>query len=105
MYIRNNFGVMTENQQDKFVSLEAKVRVLIEKFEAEVEKNKELNAKISEVEMKLHDLTVEKDKLQSEYDSLKLVKFLNLNEEQAKAERDRLRLMVKKIDKCISLIK
>jgi len=85
--------------------LEAKVRVLIEKFEAEVEKNKELNAKISEVEMKLHDLTVEKDKLQSEYDSLKLVKSLNLNEEQAKAERDRLRLMVKKIDKCISLIK
>ena len=52
MYIRNNFGVMTENQQDKFVSLEAKVRVLIEKFEAEVEKNKELNAKISEVEMR-----------------------------------------------------
>ena len=89
MYIRNNFGVMTENQQDKFVSLEAKVRVLIEKFEAEVEKNKELNAKISEIEMKLRDLTVEKDRLQSQYDNLKLVKSLNLNEEQAKAEREK----------------
>ena len=105
MYIRNNFGVMTENQQDKFVSLESKVKVLIERFDAEVEKNKELNAKISEIEMKLRDLTVEKDRLQSQYDNLKLVKSLNLNEEQAKAERDRLRLMVKKIDKCISLIK
>lgn len=105
MYIRINFGVMTENQQDKFVSLEAKVRVLIEKFEAEVKKNEELNAKISEVESKLRDLTEERDKLQAQYDNLKLVKSLNFNEEQARAERDRLRLMVKKIDKCISLIK
>ncbi len=96
---------MTENQQDKFVSLEAKVRVLIEKFEAEVKKNQELNAKISDAEAKLRDLTEEKDKLQAQYDNLKLVKSLNFNEEQAKAERDRLRLMVKKIDKCISLIK
>ena len=79
MYIRNNFGVMTENQQDKFVSLEAKVKVLIERFEAEVEKNKELNAKISEIEMKLRDLTVEKDRLQSQYDNLKLVKSLLVN--------------------------
>ncbi len=81
------------------------MRVLIERFEAEVEKNRVLNEKISETEAKLQDLTREKAELQAQYDSLKLVKSLNLNVEQAKAERDRLRLMVKKIDKCISLIK
>lgn len=96
---------MTENQQDKFVSLEAKVRVLIEKFETEVKKNEELNAKISDVEAKLRDLTKENEELKTKYNDLKLVKSLNLDVEQARAERDRLRLMVKKIDKCISLIK
>lgn len=81
------------------------MRVLIEKFEAEVEKNKALIERINEAEAKLRDLAVEKEELQSQYDNLKLVKSLNFNAEQAKAERDRLRLMVKKIDKCISLIK
>ena len=96
---------MTEEQKNKLQKIEGLTRVLLENHSQLKEELSELRNELLKVNEDLDECHGEIARLQLENASLKSATAVSYTKDEAIAEKERLKNLVRKIDKCISLLK
>lgn len=96
---------MTEEQQNKLLRIESLTRVLLEKHAQLKEELLELQNEILKLNNELDVCHNQIVNLNLENASLKTATAVTYTKDEAIAEKERLKNLVRKIDKCINLLK
>lgn len=95
---------MTEDQQKLLDNFEIKLHRVIYLCDELKKKKLELEKALDQEKMKNEILTVELNNLRQDYSNLKTATMLSLRSEDVKDSKKRLVVLVREIDKCISLM-
>ncbi|MBR1387489.1 MAG: hypothetical protein IJ553_03660 [Alloprevotella sp.] len=96
---------MKDNHLADLAALEYAVNQLLEQLQALKAENLQLKEQLVSSQAKSESLHAEKQHLQEDYERLKLAKMLDLGTDEVKDARQRVDSLIRKVDRCISLIK
>ncbi|MBO5181977.1 MAG: hypothetical protein J6B92_08835 [Paraprevotella sp.] len=96
---------MPTQEEQLIKTLQAHVRLLIERYRKVVAENEELYGMVDEKEKTIESLQKEKEGLARQYQNLKLAKMIEIGDNDMKNAKNRLSKLVRDVDKCIALLK
>ncbi len=94
---------MTANEQTLAV-FEARIRQLILRFQQLKKENQELVAQVEEDKKNLDTLRAKFDQQQSDYQSLKMAKMIEITDGDLAGAKDRLSKLIRDVNKCIAIL-
>lgn len=95
---------MTEDERHRVQQFEARVRQLLLQYQTLQKVNKELNETVSQKEEEIAQLQQELSQSQSDYQTLKLAKMIEISDGDIKETRQRISRLVREVNKCIGLL-
>ncbi len=93
---------MDPELQDTLKRLIGKTEVLVEKYNALKSEKEAVDKENARLKAGLASMTERLEKLQQDYDYLKLARTISTNRDEVNRNRDMLGKLVQDIDKCIS---
>ena len=96
---------MTENDRTVIANFEEKLHRLVFEYKQNVERNKELTAKVQQKENALKELELHCVALEKNYNNLKQAKILSLNDTAVNETKEKISKLVREIDRCIESLK
>ncbi len=93
---------MGSELQDTLARLMGKTEVLVEKYNALKAEKEAVDKEVAELRNGIVAMAKRLEKLQQDYDYLKLARTISTNREELNRNRDMLGKLVQDIDKCIS---
>ena len=100
-----SYFVMNQELKDLIIRLETRVRQLILQQAQLKEEKRKLCEQLNEKDDKILNLEIKNEELQQLYSHLKMAKYIDMADNDAKDMRGRIRTMVRDIDRCISMLK
>ncbi len=94
---------MTANEQNIAV-FESRIRQLILSFQQLKKENQELSLQVAEGKKELDMLRVKLDQKQSDYDSLKMAKMLEITDGDLSGAKTRISKLIRDVNKCIAIL-
>lgn len=95
---------MTKEEELNLQKLETRVRQLILAHKDLEAQNGNMLNKLALQEKRVLELQAENEKLQKQYETLKMAKILEVSGGDVRDVRKRLNSLVKEVDKCIALL-
>lgn len=95
---------MTPDERQTIRQFEAKIRNLIAKFIVLQKENSDLYTELEKKEEEISLLKHDKDKLQSDYDNLRLAKMIEISDADFKDAKKRITALVREVNKCINML-
>lgn len=96
---------MNKELKELIVRLETRTRQLILQQEKLQEEQKELRLQLQQKDEEILNLQIQNEELKQQYSHLKMAKYIDMADNDAKDMRGRIRTMVRDIDRCISMLK
>ena len=110
-YIRNNtyfcaefFEFMTEEQIKTMRIFEVRVHQILQLCDRLKDENALLNSQLEEQRIVIGSLNENYSRLKNKYDNLKIAQVIYASRGDFKATKDRLKDLVREVDKCITLL-
>ncbi len=94
---------MTANEQN-IAAFESRVRQLILRFQQLKKENHELSLQVAAGKKALDVLRVQLDQKQSDYDSLKMAKMLEITDGDLSGAKARISKLIRDVNKCIAIL-
>lgn len=95
---------MTKEEELNLQKLETRVRQLILAHKDLEAQSSNMLSKLALQEKRVLELQAENEKLQKQYETLKMAKILEVSGGDVRDVRKRLNSLVKEVDKCIALL-
>lgn len=96
---------MNQELKDIIIRLETRVRQLIMQQKELQDEQALLHQQLSKKDEEIHHLQIQNEELKQQYSRLKMAKYIDMADNDAKDLRGRIRTMVRDIDRCISMLK
>ncbi len=94
---------MTANEQT-LVAFESRIHQMILRFHQLKKENQELKALIAQNKKDMEVLHVQLDQKQSDYQSLKMAKMIEITDGDLTIAKDRLSKLIRDVNKCIAIL-
>jgi len=94
---------MTANEKT-LATFETRLRQMILRFQELKKENQELYATIQSDEKKMAELRQKLEQKQSDYDSLKMAKMIEITDGNLANAKDRLSKLIRDVNKCIAVL-
>lgn len=94
---------MTANEK-LLASFETRLRQLLLRFQQLKKENQDLSAMLEENEKNVKNLQLKLEQKQSDYDSLKMAKMMEITDGNLKDAKDRLARLIRDVNKCIAIL-
>ncbi|MDL2291805.1 hypothetical protein LJB80_01485 [Bacteroides sp. OttesenSCG-928-F21] len=95
---------MTREEKELLQTFEARLRHLILLHDELKGENVELKQLLEEKKREIEELTINHEKLETDYSNLKTAMTISLNGSDVKETKLRLSKLVREVDKCIALL-
>lgn len=96
---------MNPELKELIVRLETRTRQLILQQEKLQEEQEKLRLQLQQKDDEILNLQIQNEELKQQYSHLKMAKYIDLADNDVKDMRGRIRMMVRDIDRCISMLK
>ena len=94
---------MTANEKI-LATFETRIRQMILRFQELKKENQELYAMIEKNEKGIKDLQAKLEQQQSDYQSLKMAKMIEITDGDLSGAKDRLSKLIRDVNKCIAIL-
>ena len=94
---------MTANEKT-LAAFETRVRQMILRFQQLKKENKDLYELLEKNEQDMKQLREKLDQQQSDYDSLKMAKMIEITDGDLSGAKDRLAKLIRDVNKCIGIL-
>ena len=94
---------MTANEK-LLASFETRLRQLLLRFQQLKKENQDLSAMVEESEKNVKNMQLKLEQKQSDYDSLKMAKMMEITDGNLKDAKDRLARLIRDVNKCIGIL-
>jgi len=94
---------MTANEK-LLASFETRLRQLLLRFQQLKKENQNLCTMLEESEKNVKNMQLKLEQKQSDYDSLKMAKMLEITDGNLKDAKDRLARLIRDVNKCIGIL-
>ncbi len=94
---------MTANEK-LLASFETRLRQLLLRFQQLKKENQNLYAMVEESEKNVKNMQLKLEQKQSDYDSLKMAKMMEITDGNLKDAKDRLARLIRDVNKCIGIL-
>jgi len=94
---------MTQNEK-VLATFQTRVRQLILRFQEMKKENEDLYAIVKEDEQKIERLEAKLAQSERDYQSLKMVKMMEISDGDLKDAKDRLAHLIREVNKCIAVL-
>lgn len=95
---------MTNEQETQLHNFEARVRQLMMAYSEEKKKNLSLREQLDTCQQQLADAQASVERLQKEYETLKMARMIEVSGDDVKESRAQLARLIREVDKCIALL-
>ena len=96
---------MDARLSDLVMRIETRARQLLLRHEQMKSECEQMQQKLEQAQSQIQALSEENKKLQEEYAHLKMAKYIDMADDDARQMRSRISKMVRDIDKCIAMLK
>ena len=94
---------MTANEK-AIAAFETRIRQMILRFQALKKENQELYGMLEKNEEDMKQLREKLDQQQSDYDSLKMAKMIEITDGDLEGAKERLSKLIRDVNKCIAIL-
>ncbi len=94
---------MTANEK-LLASFETRLRQLLLRFQQLKKENQNLYAMVEESEKNVKNMQLKLEQKQSDYDSLKMAKMIEVTDGNLEGAKDRLSKLIRDVNKCIAIL-
>ena len=94
---------MTQNEKT-LAAFEARVRQLILRFQELKKENAELYSVVEKQEQDIKTLEAKLAQAESDYNSLKMAKMIEITDSDLQGAKDRLAKLIRDVNKCIAIL-
>ena len=94
---------MTANEK-ALAAFETRIRQMILRFQELKKENKDLYDMVEKNEQDLKQLRQKLEQQQSDYDSLKMAKMIEITDGNLQGAKDRLSKLIRDVNKCIAIL-
>ena len=95
--------MMTANEKT-IAMFETRVRQLILRFQQLEKENRQLNGELKKSEQAIKSLKAQLDQQQSDYQSLKMAKMIEVTDGDLTDAKNRLSRLIRDVNKCIAIL-